>query len=158
MVFSEQLGLYINNFTQLLGLLNLCSGKIYSDMVSTFFITHFPIMYCSNTKYTPWCGVRLLSWRCSYCHRESTDDLKHVSKTLDLKKLRHIYGRGHICLQTPCGVPTGRELSPATCRHPGTWRSVAGPPGHLFPSDVGRPQHLRGRTRGSSARPAKTLD
>lgn len=44
MVFSEQLGLYSNNFTQLLGLLNLCSGKIYSDMVSTFVITHFPIV------------------------------------------------------------------------------------------------------------------
>lgn len=27
MVFSEQLGLYSNNFTQLLDLLNLCSGK-----------------------------------------------------------------------------------------------------------------------------------
>lgn len=129
-----------------------CCGKIYSDMVFRFSLPIFQLC----TVQTPNTHRGAV---CDSCHDCAVIVIgsPRMTENSRLKKIK-TYLWGHICLQTPCGVPTGRELSPATCRRPGTWRSVAGPPGHLFPSDVGRPQHLRGRTRGSSARPAKTLD
>lgn len=81
-----------SSFTILLGPLHLCSGKICSDMDSTYCYTHFLISYCSETKYTPvhsyrhGCALPLKVHRC-------LSMLWHASKCIN------IYGANKDCEQ-----------------------------------------------------------